>query len=216
MYNYIKSANDGEITLKDKVNELGDKFAYIEQSIYLLEGTQDSNEILAKMNEYLDECMSMSANAISDNFAQTEVNSATNTANISAKPCMDIFGGECAENFADMVKDGLVSILITEPDDEFNKFAINESRIPESLQNALALLDENDGEVEGADAILFWTVPTEFTADDVNGLQSEVERYFKEYQKLMGCEDDTLNLALWVSEGTSDNEEATEIRTLTI
>ena len=207
-----------EVTLKDRVGELEDKFDYVAQSIYLLEGSAEkSNELISMLNEHLSECMNVAAESVSEVYANDSITSATNTAGIAAKPSCKIFGDdECTESFVDMIKNDSVKILVTEPDDEFNEFAINESEIPESLQNAAVLIDENDGDVENADVILFWTVPTEFTADDVNALQAEVERYFAEYQKLMGCENDTLNLALWVSKDTSDNEEATEVRILNI
>ena len=208
MPKYIYSAEEAEITLKDRLNELGDKFAYIEQSVYLLEGVPSSvEEIIGRMNQYLDECMELSADFISDAFATTDISSATNTANIGAKPCVEIIGGECAKNFAEMVDNGNASIAITEIDDKYNKFAINESKIAESLHNADATIEP----VDGADALLVWKVDTAFTNKDFDTLVAEVSRYFKAYKDLMGCADETVKVHIMATGNGNKQDKVVEI-----
>lgn len=210
MSDYIKTETNAEeeITLKDRLNELGDKYSYIEQSISLLENVPSSvEEILGRMNQYLDECMQLSADLVSEAFSNTDITSATNTANIGAKPSVEIIGGECAENFVNMIDNGSVSIAVTEVGEANNKFAINESDIAESLQNANATIEPADG----VDALLVWEVDTSFDDNDFATLVKEVSRYFKAYKDLMGCSDETIQIEISATGKDSQQDEVVEI-----
>ena len=210
MSDYIKTETNAEeeITLKDRLNELGDKYSYIEQSISLLENVPSSvEEILGRMNQYLDECMQLSADLVSEAFSNTDITSATNTANIGAKPSVEIIGGECAENFVNMIDNGSVSIAVTEVGEANNKFAINESDIAESLQNANATIEPADG----VDALLVWEVDTAFDDNDFATLVKEVSRYFKAYKDLMGCSDETIQIEISATGKDSQQDEIVEI-----
>ena len=201
MSKYIKSKADEpeEITLKDRINELDDKYSYITQSLYLLEAAAANaniDSLIETLNTYLDSCMTIAATAVEDAYATTSVESATNTANIAAKPCQLILGEEsCEASFVDMLGTGKVSVAVTEPDEGFNKFAINESELPESLHNATILLDKAPSSDK---PVLEWAIVGCPDKAAIAKLQEEVVRYFKAYKDLMGCGDEQFNIILKV------------------
>lgn len=168
MPKYISSAVDEEITLKERISALSDKFDYIEQSLYLLETNPEAvDKLITQFNSRLDATISDSLREMSAHYADNEVTAATNTANIPAVPkmtAMDINSGGLAVSM----------VVVSEANDERDEHTINEADIPENLRDASISVTNSDV----ADIKLEWKVDKDFTESEFNTLSDEISRYF--------------------------------------
>ena len=168
MPKYISSAMDEEITLKERISILADKFEYIEQSLYLLDANPEAvNRLITQFNSRLDATISDSLREMSDYYASSDVTAATNTANIPAVPKMtatDINSGGLAVSM----------VVVSEVDDEKDKYTINEADISENLRDAVISVTDSDV----ADLRIEWKVDRDFTESDFDTLSDEISRYF--------------------------------------
>lgn len=168
MPKYISSAVDEEITLKERISALSDKFDYIEQSLYLLETNPDVvDRLITQFNSRLDATISDSLREMSAHYADNEVTAATNTANIPAVPKMTTTNTNSSELPVSMV-------VVSEVDDGRDEHTINEADISENLRDAVISVTNSDV----ADIKVEWKVDKDFTESEFNTLVDEISRYF--------------------------------------
>lgn len=168
MPKYISSAVDEEITLKERISALSDKFDYIEQSLYLLETNPDVvDRLITQFNSRLDATISDSLREMSDYYATKDVTAATNTANIPAVPKMTTTNTNSSELPVSMV-------VVSEVDDGRDEYTINEADISENLRDAVISVTNSDV----ADIKIEWKVDKDFTESEFNTLADEISRYF--------------------------------------
>ena len=168
MPKYISSAVDEEITLKEKISALSDKFDYIEQSLYLLEANPDAmDRLITQFNSRLDATISDSLREMADYYANKDVTAATNTANIPAVPKMTTTNTNSSELPVSMV-------VVSEVDDGRDEHTINEADISENLRDAVISVTNSDV----ADIKIEWKVDKDFKESEFNTLADEISRYF--------------------------------------